>query len=115
MAHIVTSVTNTFVHADVDSRDCLEMGSNARRRASSARARVTLDTAEKEKYNVHPFGARGLEEFLLPPHDDDDYSSIYPHPGPSPLDIDVEGVLDCRVLETDADEHFWGLSVPQPN
>eukprot|EP00928_Gymnodinium_smaydae_P066283 TRINITY_DN4931_c4_g1_i1.p1 TRINITY_DN4931_c4_g1~~TRINITY_DN4931_c4_g1_i1.p1 ORF type:complete len:384 (+),score=58.94 TRINITY_DN4931_c4_g1_i1:53-1204(+) len=114
MVQILTSIKNTFVHVDVDSPDDVEMGSKARRRASSTPARVTLDVAEKEEHSARAIRAQGPDELLLFPHDDDDYTSMHAHPGPSPLDMCVEGMLGCHVPEMDVDDYFWGVCVSQP-
>eukprot|EP00928_Gymnodinium_smaydae_P095574 TRINITY_DN8248_c0_g2_i5.p1 TRINITY_DN8248_c0_g2~~TRINITY_DN8248_c0_g2_i5.p1 ORF type:complete len:350 (+),score=48.24 TRINITY_DN8248_c0_g2_i5:53-1051(+) len=66
--------------------------------------------------HAHAFRAHGLELLPVAPHDDDDRACMYAHPGPSPLDMDVEGMLGVRVLETDDDHHFWGLKYePAPD
>eukprot|EP00928_Gymnodinium_smaydae_P098978 TRINITY_DN9328_c0_g1_i4.p1 TRINITY_DN9328_c0_g1~~TRINITY_DN9328_c0_g1_i4.p1 ORF type:complete len:458 (+),score=45.51 TRINITY_DN9328_c0_g1_i4:43-1416(+) len=112
MVQIIFSIKNTFVHDFVDTPGCVDLASNARRRASSTPARVTLDTAEKEQYIALAFGVHSVGELLLLPHDGDDYVSMHVHHGPSPLDMDVEGMLGCRVQDTDIDD-CCGLSTSQ--
>eukprot|EP00928_Gymnodinium_smaydae_P095582 TRINITY_DN8248_c2_g4_i2.p1 TRINITY_DN8248_c2_g4~~TRINITY_DN8248_c2_g4_i2.p1 ORF type:complete len:151 (+),score=30.60 TRINITY_DN8248_c2_g4_i2:80-532(+) len=113
MVQTAASVMNTFVHVGVDSSDLVEMGSTARRRASSTPARRKLDAAEDNRYKAHAFLMHDLDEFPLLPHVDVDYTSMYAHPGPSPLDMDVEGMLGYSALESDFDDQLLGLSFSQ--
>eukprot|EP00928_Gymnodinium_smaydae_P095579 TRINITY_DN8248_c2_g3_i1.p1 TRINITY_DN8248_c2_g3~~TRINITY_DN8248_c2_g3_i1.p1 ORF type:complete len:1188 (+),score=235.83 TRINITY_DN8248_c2_g3_i1:49-3612(+) len=113
MVEIVTTVKNTFVHVDDGNPDVVETDSNARRRASSAPARVALDREENEKFYAQAFGAQGSDELLLLPHDADDYTSMHSHPGPSPLDMDVEGMFGSRASETDVDDDVSDRSIAQ--
>eukprot|EP00928_Gymnodinium_smaydae_P065998 TRINITY_DN4905_c0_g1_i1.p1 TRINITY_DN4905_c0_g1~~TRINITY_DN4905_c0_g1_i1.p1 ORF type:complete len:375 (-),score=37.61 TRINITY_DN4905_c0_g1_i1:311-1435(-) len=110
MAEISATVKRAHFHVDDLDRSESSMSSSRQRTSAALSGRIlearshaqNAGLTENEGDDARRSSDEGFEEpSLLVPRDEDDSVSVHAHPGPSPLAVDAEGMLDSSESEMD--------------